>query len=69
MNRDRNSRLALRVFAFAAIVVGTLSLLGVRPMNSRTIEVVLGTASLVAGLALFGLTMRRNSPSRPASIA
>lgn len=67
--RERNFRFALRALSLVAIVVGILSLLGVRPMNSRTIEVVLGTASLVAGLALFALTMRGNRVNAPPSIA
>ena len=61
MNRDRISRVILRVFAFIAIFVGTLSLFGVRPMNSRTIEVVLGSALLLAGLALLVITNRSKS--------
>jgi hypothetical protein len=67
--RERNFRLLLRAFSLVAIVVGILSLLGVRPMNSRTIEVVLGTASIVVGLALWGLTMRARSVNPPSSIA
>lgn len=65
--RERNTRLVLRALSLAAMVVGILSLLGVRPMNSRTIEVVLGTASLVAGVALWTLTMRVRAvaPIRP----
>lgn len=61
-------RLGLRSIATAGIVIGILSLLGVRPMNSRTVEVVLGTASLVAGLVLFALTLRTKIP-RAASLA
>lgn len=61
-SRERNIRVALRVLSLAAIVVGILSLLGVRPMNSRTVEVVLGTASVIGGLVLWGITMRRKSP-------
>jgi uncharacterized membrane protein HdeD (DUF308 family) len=67
--RERNFRLLLRGLSIVAIVVGILSLLGVRPMNSRTIEVVLGTASLVMGLALWALTMRARSANPPTSIA
>jgi hypothetical protein len=69
MNQDNRSRLILRGFALLAIVVGILSLLGVRPMNSRTIEVTLGTASLVVGLVLLGMTLRAKSPSSAAPIA
>lgn len=69
MNRDRTSRLVLRVLALLAIVVGILSLLGVRPMNSRTIEVTLGTAALVVGLVLLGMTLRAKSPGSPTPIA
>jgi hypothetical protein len=57
------SRVILRVFAFIAIFAGTLSLFGVRPMNSRTVEVVLGSASLLAGLALLVITNRSKSAS------
>ena len=63
MNRDRMSRVILRVFAFIAIFAGTLSLFGVRSMNSRTVEVVLGSASLLAGLALLVITNRSKSAS------
>ena len=69
MNRDQLSRIVLRIFAFLAIFVGTLSLFGVRPMNSRTIEVVLGTASVVAGLALLVLTRRDKARSSASTIA
>ena len=68
MNRDRTSRLVLRTFALLAIVVGILSLLGVRPMNSRTVEVTLGTAALVVGLVLLGMTMRTKPAALPPSI-
>ena len=60
-SRERNIRVALRALSLAAVVVGILSLLGVRPMNSRTVEVVLGTASLIGGLVLWGITMRRKT--------
>ena len=63
MSHDRNTRWILRGFALVAIVVGVLSLLGVRPMNSRTIEVILGTASLLAGLILFVVTRPTSSPA------
>lgn len=69
MNRDRTSRLVLRAFALVAIIVGVLSLLGVRPMNSRTIEVTLGTAALLVGLVLLGMTVRSKSPGSPPPIA
>jgi hypothetical protein len=65
MNRDRISRVILRVFAFIAIFVGILSLFGVRPMNSRTIEVVLGSALLLAGLAL---VITKRSKSAPPAV-
>ena len=68
MNRDRTSRLVLRLFALLAIAVGILSLLGVRPMNSRTIELTLGAAALVIGLVLLGMTLRAKA-SEPRSIA
>jgi hypothetical protein len=60
-SRERNIRVVLRALALAAVAVGILSLLGVRPMNSRTVEVVLGTASLIGGLVLWGITMRRKT--------
>ena len=63
MNRDRISRVILRIFAFSAIFAGTLSLFGVLPMNSRAIEVVLGSASLLWGLALLVITNRSKSAS------
>lgn len=69
MSGDRNSRLVLGVVAMVAIVVGILSLLGVRPMNSRTVEVTLGTAALVVGLVLLGLTLRAKPPASPTPIA
>jgi uncharacterized membrane protein HdeD (DUF308 family) len=68
MTYNARNRLLLRTLATVGIVAGVLSLLGVRPMNSRTIEVVLGTASLVAGLALFALTLRAK-PAPQTSIA
>jgi uncharacterized membrane protein HdeD (DUF308 family) len=63
------SRLILRAFALVAIVVGILSLLGVRPMNSRTIEVTLGADSLLLGLVLLAMTLRAKSPSSMSPIA
>ena len=69
MNHDQRSRLILRGFALLAIIVGVLSLLGVRPMNSRTIEVTLGSAALVVGLVLLGMTLRAKSPVSAAPIA
>jgi hypothetical protein len=69
MNRDRISRFVLRVFALLAIFSGSLSLLGVRPMNSRTTEVILGTAAVLTGLLLLGLTSRRKPAAPPSSIA
>lgn len=53
------SRRIFRVVAYLAIVAGLLSLFGVRPMNNRTIEVVLGTAALVTGFGLIFLLSRR----------
>jgi uncharacterized membrane protein HdeD (DUF308 family) len=69
MNHDQRSRLILRGFALVAIVVGVLSLFGVRPMNSRTIEVTLGTAALVVGLVLLWMTFRVKSAESPHPIA
>jgi uncharacterized membrane protein len=69
MNRDQISRIVLRVIALVGIVVGILSLLGVRPMNNRTIEVTLGTAALAIGLLLLAMTLRAKSPDSPAPIA
>jgi uncharacterized membrane protein HdeD (DUF308 family) len=69
MNSDRNSRLVLRIFALLAIVAGILSLIGVRPMNSRTVEVTLGSVALVVGLILFAMTLRAKSPGSPTPIA
>ncbi len=66
MNRDR---LVLRALALLAIIVGILSLLGVRPMNSRTVEVTLGTVALVIGLVLLGMTLRAKSAGSPTPIA
>lgn len=66
MNRDRISRVILRVFAFSAIFAGTLSLFGVGPWNSRAVEVVLGSASLLWGLAL--LTIANRSKSAAAAV-
>jgi FtsH-binding integral membrane protein len=69
MNRDKISRLVLRVVALAAVLVGILSLTGaVAPMNSRTTEVLLGTGSLLMGVALLVLTSRRKSAPPPSSI-
>jgi hypothetical protein len=69
MNRDRISRFVLRVFALLAIFSGSLSLLGVRPMNSRTTEVILGTAAVLTGLLFLFLTSRRKPAAPPSSIA
>jgi hypothetical protein len=63
MSRDRISRVILRFFGLLAVFVGMLSLFGVRPMNSRTTEVVLGSASVLAGLALMIITNRSRSAS------
>ncbi len=60
-SRERSVRLVLRALSLAASVVGILSLLGVRPMNSRTVEVVLGTASVIGGLVLWRITLRRKT--------
>lgn len=68
MNSDRSSRLVLRTFAALAILAGILSLLGVRPMNSRTVEVTLGGVALVVGLILLGMTFRAKSPGSPTPI-
>jgi len=68
MSGDRNSCLVLGVVAMVAIVAGILSLLGVRPMNSRAIEVTLGTAALVVGLVLLGMTLRAKPAGPPSSI-
>ena len=66
MNRDKFSRLVLRVIALAAVLVGILSLTkAIAPMNSRTTEVVLGTGALLLGLALLVLTSRRKSVPSP----
>ena len=69
MNRDRTSRLVLRALALLAVVVGIMSLLGVRPMNSRTIEVTLGTAALAVGLVLLWMTFREKPAALPRSMA
>jgi FtsH-binding integral membrane protein len=69
MDRDKISRLVLRVVALAAVLVGILSLTGaVAPMNSRTTEVLLGTGALLMGVALLVLTSRRKSAPPPSSI-
>lgn len=69
MRRDPTSRMILRAVALVAIVAGVLSLLGVRPMNSRTIEVVLGTAALFTGVALLAMTFRGRQAGGSASVA
>jgi uncharacterized membrane protein HdeD (DUF308 family) len=69
MNRDQSSRVILRIFAFLAIIVGTLTLLGVRPMNSRTIEVVLGAAAVIAGFALLIMIRRHKAADSPPPVA
>jgi uncharacterized membrane protein len=70
MNRDKISRLVLRVVALVAILVGILSLSGaIAPINSRTTEVMLGTAALLLGLGLLVLTSRRKSALPPTPIA
>jgi FtsH-binding integral membrane protein len=69
MNRDKMSRLVLRVVALVAILAGILSLTGaVAPMNSRTTEVILGSAALLMGLALLVLTSRRRAAQPPSPI-
>lgn len=66
MNRDKMSRMVLRVVALAAVLVGILSLTGaVAPMNSRMTEVILGSAALLLGLGLLVLTSRRKSAPTP----
>lgn len=69
MTVNSRYRLTLSLVGIAGVVVGILSLLGVRPMNSRTIEIVLGTASLVAGLVLLAVTWRPKPAPGRASIA
>jgi len=70
MNRDKISRLVLRVVALAAVLVGILALTGVvAPMNSRMTEVVLGAGALLMGVALLILTSRRKSAIPPSPIA
>ena len=46
------NRLAAASVGLAAILVGILSLIGVRPMNTRATEIALGTVSLALGVAL-----------------
>jgi len=60
MISGKSSGQVLLGLALLAVVVGVLSLIGVRPFNNRTIEIVLGTASVIAGLALVSLTLRRH---------
>jgi FtsH-binding integral membrane protein len=70
MNRDKISRLVLRVVALVAVLVGILSLTGaLAPMNSRTTEVLLGTGALLMGAALLVLTSRRKSAQPPSPVA
>lgn len=69
MDRDKISRLVMRAVAFLAILVGLLSLFGVRPMNSRTTEVILGSAATLLGVALLVLTSRRKAVPPPSPIA
>ena len=69
MNRDKMSRLVLRVVALAAVLVGILSLSGaIAPMNSRRTEAILGSAALLMGLALLVLTSRRRAVQPPSPI-
>ena len=58
-----------RAVALLAILVGVLSLFGVRPMNSRAVELVLGTAALFLGVSLFLMTTRtrRRPTTSPAA--
>jgi hypothetical protein len=53
------NRLLSASVAVAAILVGILSFFGVRPVNTRATDIVLGTASLAVGLALLLMTGRR----------
>ena len=53
------NRLVSASVALAAILVGILSLIGVRPMNTRATEIALGTVSLALGVALLLMTSRR----------
>jgi len=69
MTVNSRYRMTLSLVGIAGVVVGILSLLGVRPMNSRTIEIVLGSASLVAGLMLLAVTWRPKPAPDRASIA
>lgn len=59
MDSERTGRIVVRVLGLLSIVVGMLALFGVRPMHSRTTEVVLGTAALLAGLALLAISNRQ----------
>ncbi|HWL40849.1 MAG TPA: hypothetical protein VNO75_11485 [Gemmatimonadaceae bacterium] len=69
MTHNARNRLVLRTVAIAGIVAGILSFLGVRPMNSRVVELVLGSASLIAGLALLAVTIRSKRVEGRASLA
>ena len=53
------NRLASASVGLAAILVGILSLIGVRPMNTRATEIALGTVSLALGVALLLMTSSR----------
>jgi hypothetical protein len=67
--KERPNRVVLGVVALTAIIVGILSLLGVRPMQSRTIEVTLGAAAVIGGLVLLGMTWRKRYRGDPSPTA
>jgi hypothetical protein len=55
------NRLVLRAVALIAILVGVLSLFGIRPAPGRLVEMIIGTAALALGLALLPMTSRHRS--------
>lgn len=59
MDTERTGRIVVRLLGLLSIVVGMLSLLGFRQMNSRATELVLGSAALLAGITLLAISSRQ----------
>jgi hypothetical protein len=65
----RIDRILVRAVALTGIFVGFLNLFGIRPMNSRTVQVVLGTGAVVLGIALLRIAGRGRAAAPPTSLS
>lgn len=63
------NRLILRGVALVAILVGVLSLFGIRPAPGRLVEMIIGMVALALGVALLPMTSRPRSTATSATRA